>query len=154
MRRSDKEIRDIHAVEAVIKQATICHVGVSDNGQPYVVPVCFGYRDRVLYIHSAPEGRKIDILQNNNRVCVQFEADCETVEAPDACRWSMKYRSVIAFGKASFVHDNHEKRQALDLIMAHYSPRAFQYRDGDFEKIVIIRIDIEHMTGKESGYRQ
>ena len=35
------------------------------EGSPYIVPLCFGYDAGTLYFHSAPAGKKIDLLKNN-----------------------------------------------------------------------------------------
>ncbi|MDY0040262.1 MAG: pyridoxamine 5'-phosphate oxidase family protein, partial [Desulforhabdus sp.] len=105
MRRKDKQIDDPTELEAVIRNAIVCRIGFSGNDVPYIVPVNFGYRENRLYFHSAPEGRKIDILRQNNQVCFEMETDVEVVRADSPCNWSTKYRSVIGHGKATFVED-------------------------------------------------
>jgi len=94
----------------------------------------------------------IDILRKNNNVCIEFDVDHEIVKADQACKWSMKYRSVICDGTASFVDDDREKREALDVIMAHYSTGSFEYNDRNLADSIVIKIEIESMTGKQSGY--
>jgi nitroimidazol reductase NimA-like FMN-containing flavoprotein (pyridoxamine 5'-phosphate oxidase superfamily) len=64
----------------------------------------------------------------------------------------MKYRSVIAFGKGSLVEDLEEKKKGLDAIMQHYAGRSFEYDERAVKSTVIIKVEIESMTGKESGY--
>jgi nitroimidazol reductase NimA-like FMN-containing flavoprotein (pyridoxamine 5'-phosphate oxidase superfamily) len=64
----------------------------------------------------------------------------------------MNYRSVIGFGQASFVEDLEEKRKGLDAIMQHYAGRSFEYVEPAIENTVIIKVEIESMTGKKSGY--
>ncbi|OQX60886.1 MAG: hypothetical protein B5M51_09570 [Anaerolinea sp. 4484_236] len=58
MRRSDREITDQAAIEAIIHEAEFCRLALVDGGQPYIIPLSFGYRDKVLYFHSAVEGEK------------------------------------------------------------------------------------------------
>lgn len=58
MQRKDKEITSQETIEAVIKKALVCRIGLSDGQNPYVVPVCFGYKERSLYFHSASSGEK------------------------------------------------------------------------------------------------
>ena len=150
MRRSDRAINERAAIDDVIHRSLVCRLGLVDDGQPYVVPLCFGYDGDALYFHSAPEGRKIDILRNNSRVCVEFDVDGETVENQDACLWGFRYRSVVAFGTASLLEDAADKRAALDIIMSHYSDRAFTYPDPALAITVVVRVDIETITGKQS----
>ena len=108
MRRKDKEINSTAAIEDVVRKSLVCRIALSDENRPYVVPLCFGYKDNTLYFHSSPEGRKIEILTKNNDVCFEFDVDHEVVQDNKACKWSMKYRSVIGFGKASFVENLEE----------------------------------------------
>jgi nitroimidazol reductase NimA-like FMN-containing flavoprotein (pyridoxamine 5'-phosphate oxidase superfamily) len=152
MRRKDKEINNVSAIRDIIRNALICRLALSDDNSPYVVPLCFGYRDNTLYFHSSPEGRKIEILEKNSNVCFEFDIDHEVVQEDKACKWSMKYRSVIGFGKASFVEDLEEKRKGLDAIMEHYSGRSFDYPEPALKATTIIKVEIESMTGKQSGY--
>ncbi len=130
----------------------MCRIGLAESNNPYIVPVNFGYEDGCLYIHSAKEGRKIDILRLNNKVCFEVDIDHDLVRAESACKWSMRYRSVIGFGRAFFVDDFEEKRKALDIIMQHYSNNSYEYSENLVEKAAIIRIEIDSMTGKRSGY--
>jgi len=152
MRRSEKEISDRAIIDAVILRSRICRLALAFNDCPYVIPICFGYENNALYFHSAPEGRKIDILQKNNKVCFEFDTDHQIVEAEKACKWGMKYRSVIGSGKASFVEDPESKRKALGIIMRQYSDREHQFDETAIGKTVIIKVDIETITGKQSGY--
>lgn len=150
MRRSEKEITDESAIEAIINSSIVCRLALSDGDQPYIVPLSFGYQDRILYFHSALEGKKIDIIKKNNRICFEFDVNTEIIEAEKACKWGLKYQSVIGFGKAVFVEDFEEKQKALSIIISQYSNRNFQFPDKAIKKTVIIKIEIESMTGKHS----
>jgi nitroimidazol reductase NimA-like FMN-containing flavoprotein (pyridoxamine 5'-phosphate oxidase superfamily) len=151
MRRNDKEIHDRDAVEAIIRDSLVCRLALSDENRPYVVPLCFGYRDNALYFHSSPEGKKIEILRKNGNVCFEFDIDQEVVQDEKPCKWTMNYRSVIGFGKGSLVENLEEKKKGLDVIMQQYSGRSYEYLQPEIENIVIIKVEIESMTGKESG---
>jgi nitroimidazol reductase NimA-like FMN-containing flavoprotein (pyridoxamine 5'-phosphate oxidase superfamily) len=105
-----------------------------------------------LYFHSAPRGRKLDILRKNNAVCCEFDVDQEVVQAEDACAWSVRYRCVIAFGRAFAVEDLEEKRQALDVIVAHYGGRPRAYPEATLRRTTVVKVEIQSMTGKISGY--
>ena len=146
-----KIIEDRETIEAIIRSASVCRIGLSDDGQPYVVPVCFGYEDGTLYFHSAPRGRKLDILRKNDAVCCEFDVDQEIVRAQDACEWSVRYRSVIAFGRASIIEDVEEKRRALDVIVAHYGGQPQAYPEATLGRTAVVKVRIETMTGKVSG---
>ncbi len=150
MKRNDREIADISDIESIVRSASVCRLAMTDNNRPYIVPLCFGYQDNTLYFHSTREGKKLDILRKNENVCFEFDVDCEVVPGENACQWSMKYRSVIGFGKASFINDPNSKRRALDTIMRQYSNRPFDYTDAAVDAIEIIKVEVESMTGKIS----
>lgn len=153
MRKREKEIKEKHAIESIMKRAAICRIGLSGNDVPYVVPLNFGYRDNCLYFHSAKEGKKIDMMQKNNTVCFEIDVDTELMQAEDPCKWSMKYSSVIGFGRAFLLEEPEEKRQALNIIMEHYSGRSSrEYPEKALGSIAIIKVQIESMTGKRSGW--
>lgn len=116
MRRIEKEIRDLIDIESVIRAADICRLAMCDGGIPYLVPLCFGYEDNIVYFHSATEGKKLEMLKKNSNVCFEIDIDQELKPAEKPCAWDMNYKSVIEFGKAEFVEDIDGKRQALDII--------------------------------------
>ena len=151
MRRKDKEITDPAAVESIIRQAAVCRLALSDNGQPYVIPMSFGYQNGIVYFHSAPEGRKIDILRKNPRVCIEFEGDCRLKTGENACKWGFSFQSAIGFGIASFVEDVAQKRAALDIIMRQYSDKNYTYLDSAVDKIIVIQVPITELSGKAAA---
>jgi nitroimidazol reductase NimA-like FMN-containing flavoprotein (pyridoxamine 5'-phosphate oxidase superfamily) len=152
MRRAEREIKDREAIEAILHKATVCRLGLCRNGVPYVVPLSFGYRDNVLYFHSAPEGRKIDTIRENPHVCFEVDIDQELVPGESPCAWTVRYRSVIGWGRARLVESVEEKRAALDVILDRYSQGRGEYGREALEKVAVIEVEIESMTGKQSGY--
>jgi len=151
MRRTDNEITDRIKIESIIQRSVVCRLGMLDENRPYIVPLCFGYKENTLYFHSANKGRKIDILKKNNTVCFEFDIDYEPIKADNPCEWAMIYKSVIGFGKAYLVDDFKAKCAALDIIMQQYSDETFDYPKTKIKNTLVIRVEIEHMTGKQSG---
>ena len=147
-----KNITDTATIESIIRSASVCRIGLCDEGQPYVVPVCFGYQDGTLYFHSAPRGRKLDILRKNPAVCCEFDVDREIIPATDPCAWSVKYRSVIAFGRASIVEDPQEKARALDAIVTHYGGEPSPYPEATLSRTAVVKVNVESVNGKTAGF--
>lgn len=152
MRRKDKEISDPQAIQAVIHKADVCRLAMVDGTKPYIVPLCFGYKDNALYFHSSFKGRKIDLLKKNPNVCFEFDLVTETMESDIACDWSMKYQSVIGFGKAVFIKSADKKRDALEIIMGQYSDRRHTFPENKIKATAVIKVEIETMSGKQSGF--
>jgi nitroimidazol reductase NimA-like FMN-containing flavoprotein (pyridoxamine 5'-phosphate oxidase superfamily) len=145
----DREIKDAAAIRAILEEALVCRIGLSDGGMPYVVPMNYGIGVNCLYLHCAAEGRKLDILRKNNRVCFEIDILREIKTATEPCGWGALYESVIGFGRAVMVETPAEKRAALDRIMEHCGAKGpFSYPDETLARTAVIRIDIESVTGK------
>jgi uncharacterized protein len=142
-------------ITAIIKKCLFCHVAMVDaDGMPYVLPMNFGYGEGVIYLHSSQHGRKIDILKNNNNVCVAFNTDQELryQSAEVACSWSMKYRSVIASGNVFFIEDPDEKKKALNFIMKQYTQKEFSYNPPSIKEVCCWKVVIDKIDGRVYGY--
>lgn len=155
MRRKDKEIADPALLSAVLREAFVCRIGLADGDWPYVVPVNFVFCDGCLYLHSAGEGRKIEILKRNNRVCFETETGVELVRSERACDFGARYISVIGTGTAWFVTDLAEKGRVFDLFMEKYAGGgSWSYPEAALRAVTVVRVDVETLTGKASGYTE
>ena len=152
MRRKEKEISDQSGIDAIIKKAKVCKLGLVNGDKPYIVPLCFGYQDNTVYFHSSLKGLKIDCIQNNPNVCFEIDLIAETIESEEPCAFSMNYQSVIGFGKAVFIEELDEKRKALAVIMAQYSDKQFEFPENKVKATAVIKVEIESVTGKQSGF--
>lgn len=79
-------------------------LGLCLEGEPYVVPVAYGYAHGKIYFHSAGKGRKLDFIRGNSRVC--FEVD----------EWQKGWGSVICYGKADLREDVAAKKECFELL--------------------------------------
>jgi uncharacterized protein len=151
MRRKDKEITEREAIEAIIRASVVCRLAMADGGMPYIVPLNFGYRDNALFFHSAPEGKKLEILRRNRNVCFELDITDGIKTGETACDWGIRYRSVIGFGEVVFLEDPAHKRAALDIIVAQYAGKeAFAYPEAKLKRTTVFRVDILQMTGKQA----
>jgi len=73
-----------------------------------------------LYFHSAPKGRKIDVLNRTGNVC--FEISC----ASEPVHSGYYFASVIGFGKTRFVENIDEKRNALFIMFKHQTGKSLR----------------------------
>lgn len=154
MRRNDKEIRNLAAIEDIIDRSCICHLAVNDNGIPYVLPMCFAYHDRTFSFHSASEGRKIAALRDHPDVCISLVAGYDILRHPKACSWSMRYESVVGFGRVRFIEDPAEKRLTLDRILLRYADGRFfstDYPEEMLQRTSVFDVSCHTWTAKVSG---
>ncbi|MFH1144960.1 MAG: pyridoxamine 5'-phosphate oxidase family protein [Candidatus Eisenbacteria bacterium] len=150
MRRTERAVESRAEIDTIIRRSQVCRLGLSDEGQPYIVPLCFGYDGQALYFHCAKDGRKLEILRRNNRVCFEFDIVESMVEAEQGCGWSLRYQSVVGIGTAYPVEDSAGKQRALALLMAQYAERIFSFPPDAVSRTAVIRIEIESLTGKQS----
>ena len=144
-----RKITDIEEIEGIIKKAIVCHLGLVDGDEPYVVPVCFGYERNTLYFHGNSEGRKVELIKKNNKICFEMEIDVEVKKAEEACDWAMKYMSVIGMGRAYILEKDEEKSHALRLITKRYAGDELSFPKSELDKTSVVRVDIESITGKQ-----
>jgi len=167
MRRKDREITDHAEIEGIIREAPVCRIGFADGGEPYVVPLSFGYEDGSVYIHSAREvsknlsgsspvsslaefdGKKITMIRKNPRCCFEVDICDRLVKGDKPCSWGMRYRSVIGYGRAATLTEPEEKKHGLNCIMQHYGGGTHDFSDGDLDSVTVIRIMLDSLTGKK-----
>lgn len=152
MFRNMRRKKQLLSEEDTIKILEKCTAGVlgviGDDDYPYTVPVSYVYKDGKIFIHSANQGHKIDSIMNNDKVtfCV-IEKDDVIQET-----FTTHFRSVSIFGRARILTDDLQRRQALEGLVEKYSPDFIKEGQTEIEKewdrVSIIEIEIEHMTGK------
>ena len=153
LRRKDKEIQDKSEIEAVLREATVGRLGTSRNDTPYVVPVSFVYDKGKIIIHGAKQGKKMEDIAANPRVC--FEVDTsEIIASDDPCNYSYRYKSVIANGTAKILEDPNEKLEGLRRLTEKYAPRkSHELTEEHLTKnwnLNIVEITVHNMIGKKS----
>jgi hypothetical protein len=152
MRRTQNEITDPKIIEDILSGSDVCRIAMIENNRPYIVPLNYGYKNNTLYFHSSELGKKIELLKADNKVCFEIELFSQVTKKENPCDWSTKYRSVIGYGTIEFITGSREKRNGLDIIMAHYGKKDKNtYPDSIIEKVMILKLKIEEITGKQSG---
>lgn len=152
MRRRSREIVDRTEIDAILHSDRVMHLALAQDNLPFIVPVFYGFDGKSLYFHSASAGSKIEILKRNNRVCFEITSEHGVVTADAACDFEAKHRTVIGFGRASFVEDDAEKTRALDLIVSRFTDQRFDYPAAKLAITTVIRIDIDSIKGKAYGF--
>ena len=123
---------------------------LGDNGYPYAVPISYVYHEGKLYFHSALAGHKVDAIRNCDKAsfCVIDKDDVQ----PE--KYTTFFRSVIAFGRIHIIEDDKEKLAMARMLGNRYNPNndeSLQREiEGGLSRMLMIRFDIEHLTGKEA----
>ncbi len=131
MRRKQCEVTDSEAIRNLLESCTIGRLATTDrDGYPYVTPVNYVFRNGRIYVHSAPEGEKIDNIRLDDRVGFQVDialayVDSQFRPSQGPCRLHQLYKSVVIRGRARLVQDVTQKTEALNaLVAAHEKGRS------------------------------
>ena len=150
MRRKRQQLSDAEAI-GILKKCTSGTLGLlCDDDYPYAVPISYVYSEGTLYFHSALSGHKIDAIKHHDKAsfCVVEQDQVQPEE------YTTYYRSVIAFGHIRLIEDAEEKLKAARQLGNRYYPNHEESLQAELKKgldrMVMIRLDIEHLTGKES----
>lgn len=153
MRKREREITDLEEIRSILDQCKILHLGLSDDGQPYVVPLNYGYTLEngalTFYVHGAVEGYKYEVIQKNPRISFAMECDAVPFEGKTACQYGMSYRSLMGRGRAELVTDPQEKQTGLSVLMKTQSGKNFTFNDKLVSIVNVLKISVDSYTAKK-----
>ena len=152
MRRSDREIKDLNQILNILSRCDTIRLGINGGDYPYVVPLSFGFevesKSIVFYTHGAKDGQKHDLIEKDNKVCVEASIFHKFVKMPNINALTTEYESFIGFGRAEII-SGQGAIKGLDLICEHAGFKGFEY---DEEKALattrIYKIIVDSFTGK------
>ena len=158
MRKKSREMSAEWALE-VFDRAPYITVSMTDKeGMPYCLPLSLVRTDeKTFYFHCAQEGRKLDILSKNPRVCLSAVSKCKPTVGPKDGSFTLEFKSAIAFGDAELVQDETERKMAMRAICQRYLPHHMDAFEEAFARSMahtaIVRITLtEPPTGKRKQY--
>ena len=152
MRRKNREVSGVQEIAEIIGRCKVCHLGMTDGSEPYVVPMNFGWRFEGetlrLVFHCAKKGRKLGILKKNSRVCFEMSDPGEPLSTGTPCNSGFYYASVIGYGNVRFITDTAEKCAALTLLMKHQSDTEPVFTEAQADTVCVFEIVSDEYTGK------
>jgi len=156
MRKKEREITDRAEIDAILSKTRVLRVAFAVDNEAYVVPLSHAYdaETGVLHFHTAVEGRKIDCIEANPRVCFEVEGPSQVKEGDErGCAWGLLYESVIGYGTIREIVEPEAKEAALLRIMRQQSGRDDTWTFAPKVAAVtrVWGLTIESVTGKRSG---
>jgi uncharacterized protein len=121
-RKRERGRADWDTMAAILDEGLLCHVGFTDDGTTYVVPMAYTRVDDVLYLHGAAGNRTLRALAAGAEACVTVTLLDGLVLARSAFHHSMNYRSVVLLGPATRVDDEGEQLMAAAALLDHMAP--------------------------------
>ena len=142
--RAISPLSDAQCREVLARQR-MCVVSVVDGGEPYAVPVFYGFDGDDLYLGVA-EGRKTRALDADSRVYILV------TEVGPGDAW----RSVGIAGHARTLTESAERQRAIDVLIAHNRRFRESRPDGGTAPRRpsggrVLRIDQPLVTGRAFG---
>jgi nitroimidazol reductase NimA-like FMN-containing flavoprotein (pyridoxamine 5'-phosphate oxidase superfamily) len=153
MRRKEYEVTDTAVIRRILGRATLCRVAMVDGSEPYLVPMNCSWDSKHLLLHAAAQGRKLDILRTNPRVCVEIDEDVQIVTGATGEECSASYVTVIGTGTVSFVLDPRAKARDLNVIIrqCHHGVPEEVFTDEALSRVVVLEVQFDRLTCKAKG---
>lgn len=153
MRRSDRQVTDISVIKDILDTCKTASIAMIDGDTPYVIPLNYGYElndeKLVLYFHCAKEGRKIDVLKANSKVCFAVFNEGETINAKTPCNSGYFYSSIVGNGNVEFIENTAEKCKALTVFVAHQMSKAVEFTDTQANSVCVFKLQVTDFTAKK-----
>lgn len=155
MRRKEREIKDTVELVRILSKTCVGTLSLSGGEYPYAVPLNFGFSENdgkfKVYFHCASEGKKIEFIKNNPKVCFEVHTmERITGEGDEPCVYSCAYESFIGFGCAKKLTSHDEKKEALIKIMENCTGREFDFNENQTNGVTVFEIAFSEVTGKRS----
>lgn len=154
MRRKEKKITSKNELIDIFKKSKYVTIAMCVDNNPYLVTLSHGFdaTNDSIYFHCAKEGKKIDILKQNNVVWGQALIDNGYVEG----KCDHLYATTQFKGTVSFIEDINEKEKALKIMIKQQEkiPETVmkeQITKEAVKNVTIGRIDLTFLSGKKSG---
>lgn len=150
--RRKKQVLTLEENIQVLTRGTSGVLAVSgDDDYPYAVPLSYVYHDNKIYFHCAKTGHKMDAIARNEKVSFCVIDKDQIVQE----EYTSYFRSVIVFGRARVLENEEEKRKAIEILAAKYSPDQEEVHrmraiDNEYNIVRMIELSIDHMSGKEA----
>jgi nitroimidazol reductase NimA-like FMN-containing flavoprotein (pyridoxamine 5'-phosphate oxidase superfamily) len=152
VREPQRAVYDRNAVNRILDEGFICHVGFAVDGQPFVIPTSYGRHEDVLYIHGSAASRMLRNVSSGIPMCVTVTLLDGLVLARSIFNHSMNYRSVVVLGTGTPIEDREEKLTALRLLSEHIVPGRWsevrQPNEKELKATTILRVPIQEFSAK------
>ncbi len=122
-RKRERGSHDREAIDAILDEALIAHLGIADeHGQPFVIPTLHARRGDVVYLHGSAASRTLGALARGAPACLTVSLIDGLVLARAVMHHSANYRSAMLLGRARAVASEPEKLAAMEAIVEHIVP--------------------------------
>jgi hypothetical protein len=151
-------VRDDKWIAEFLRRGQIAHIATVRDDQPFVTPSTYLYdeADERIIFHSNIAGRIRDNIEHHPQVCAEISELGKLLPSNVALEFSLQFRSVAVFGKASILEEEQEQREVMHRLIAKYFGKmeiGRDYRpvtDKELKRTSVYEIKIETWSGKEN----
>ena len=153
-------INDEGIVSKILSEAPFGYLGLSEGGNPYVVPLNYVWHNDSIYVHGSTSGRKGKIISRNPNSTFVVSQALGTISDPVPAKTDTAYLSVMVFGKILHVDRLEEATSALEALLSKYVPGYYErplekehvarYVSSMGNHVGVYRIDPEKITAKRN----
>ncbi|MCR5667260.1 MAG: pyridoxamine 5'-phosphate oxidase family protein [Eubacterium sp.] len=152
MTRRELEITDLGEIKKILETCKVLHLGLVDDGNPYIVPMNFGYTFEegklVLFLHSGVKGYKLEVMKKNPTCCFEMECDVTPFAGKVSCQYGMAYSSIIGRGEVEIITDPKEKIGMMTTFMKSQTGKDFEFNERLVSIVTMMKIEVSEYTAK------
>lgn len=152
MTKREREITDAGEIVRILDSCKVIHLGLVDEGQPYIVPMNYGYEftdgELNIYVHGAMTGYKLDVIRKNPICCFEMECNVQPFEGDHACRYGTTYESIMGRGLVEILEDPQEKMHGLTVLMKTQTGKDFEFNEKLVSVVSVMRIRASEYSAK------
>lgn len=152
-RLSYKASHSLDDLHSILDANLVAHVALVQDGKPVVIPMAYSRVANKIYLHGSTGSRLMRLLAEEPEVCVSITELKALKIARSNFNSGMHYRSVVIFGQAQVVTDEH-KDEALNAMSDAMLPgRVAEVRSSKKKELaatLIVSVSLEECSVKIS----
>jgi uncharacterized protein len=151
-REPERAVYDRAAIDAILDEGLVCHLGFVHDGQPFVIPTLYARLGDDVYVHGSAASRMLRTLEGGVDACLTVTLLDGLVLARSIFNHSVNYRSVVVLGRAAAAEERQEKLRALEAFSNRLVPgRWADVRPPDDQELKatsILRLPLDEVSAK------
>lgn len=153
MTRRELEVTDMNEIIAILDKCKIVHLGLVDDGMPYIVPMNFGYTMEdgklTLILHCGVKGYKLEVIAKNPVCCFEMECDVQPFEGDKPCKYGTAYASLMGRGMIEIVENVEEKINLMTTFMKSQTGKDFEFNEKLVSIVTMLKVNVNEYTAKQ-----
>ena len=151
-RRRERGSHERDAIDAILDEGLVAHLGIVEDGQPLVLPTLHARAGDIVYLHGSRASRTMRVAASGAPICLTVSLIDGLVLARSAMHHSANYRSAVLVGRARPVEDPAEVLAGFEAIVERLVPG--RWRDvrppteKELKATALVALPIEEASAK------